>query len=338
MNAKPGRTCCAVTKVKKSTVLCNPKPTTAFVENHIKSHSVFKESRKQPKEFLAELPSILNTKVEDLSRNGPLMDNFDEKQIMKGENYLQMTKKSTSGNQVRGENGVPPNVPCDVLQDESSSVEKEDSTMAVLSFNGLLPRLAVENTFKINGRKPILAPLQFQQPPGNIANRQVILHHTSFATVPKDGNNIELEKPPAQILQVQPAFNNPVIDKVQFEELPRKQEPFLEADNSVSLFQTNCREEQNGAASYLPFLEEKQSMSDFVADAIPYCAKNKDYCHVCRKCVEKGSRLEVGATNWAVAGLLCSLGCYFGCCLIPFCIDSFKDEVEYCLECNPDFQ
>ncbi|KAG9477097.1 lipopolysaccharide-induced tumor necrosis factor-alpha factor [Eleutherodactylus coqui] len=41
-----------------------------------------------------------------------------------------------------------------------------------------------------------------------------------------------------------------------------------------------------------------------------------------------------GALAWLSCGGLCLLGCGFGCCLIPFCIDSLKDVDHYCSNCE----
>ncbi|XP_044159955.1 lipopolysaccharide-induced tumor necrosis factor-alpha factor [Bufo gargarizans] len=41
-----------------------------------------------------------------------------------------------------------------------------------------------------------------------------------------------------------------------------------------------------------------------------------------------------GALAWLSCGGLCILGCGFGCCLIPFCIDSLKDVDHYCSNCQ----
>ncbi|XP_068102944.1 lipopolysaccharide-induced tumor necrosis factor-alpha factor [Hyperolius riggenbachi] len=41
-----------------------------------------------------------------------------------------------------------------------------------------------------------------------------------------------------------------------------------------------------------------------------------------------------GALAWLSCGGLCLLGCGFGCCLIPFCIDSLKDVDHYCSNCQ----
>ncbi|KAM3916683.1 lipopolysaccharide-induced tumor necrosis factor-alpha factor isoform 1-T2 [Leptodactylus fuscus] len=41
-----------------------------------------------------------------------------------------------------------------------------------------------------------------------------------------------------------------------------------------------------------------------------------------------------GALAWLSCGGLCLLGCGFGCCLIPFCIDSLKDVDHYCANCH----
>ena len=44
---------------------------------------------------------------------------------------------------------------------------------------------------------------------------------------------------------------------------------------------------------------------------------------------EKRSQLQ-----WAACtGCVC-IGCWLGCCLVPFCVSPFKDYVHYCSSCN----
>lgn len=335
-NTKPGPgRAASVTKLKSSLVLCNSKGTSrTFEEKHF-HHSVFKKSGTQ--EILPDLPIVLNAK--NMNQSGPLKEtDFNDTPVLKGENYSAQAKRK--GNPLRAEKGPPSTIPCDILQDErQSSIEKnEDAAVGVRSFNSLPPCLAIESTYHIRSRKPILAPLQFQQSIENTKS-QFIFHQTSITTGPRENDgNEELERPaPTQVRQpAAPIICNTPDEcvHIQTEEFPPTQESIFEADNLVSSFQTNlnCRgaEKQNGGVhSHIPaFLDKKQSMP------ISYCAPNQGYCYLCRKYSQKASKLNVGATNWAVAGLLCSLGCYFGCCLVPFCIDFFKDEVQYCVECN----
>lgn len=57
-------------------------------------------------------------------------------------------------------------------------------------------------------------------------------------------------------------------------------------------------------------------------------------CPCCGAEVQTTVRKEAGALAWLSCGGLALLGCIFGCCLIPFCMDSFKDTEHWCPSCN----
>ncbi|XP_062820670.1 lipopolysaccharide-induced tumor necrosis factor-alpha factor isoform X2 [Anolis carolinensis] len=41
-----------------------------------------------------------------------------------------------------------------------------------------------------------------------------------------------------------------------------------------------------------------------------------------------------GTLSWISCGTLCLLGCWAGCCLLPFCIDAFLDVDHNCPNCH----
>ncbi|XP_075140923.1 lipopolysaccharide-induced tumor necrosis factor-alpha factor homolog [Leptodactylus fuscus] len=57
-------------------------------------------------------------------------------------------------------------------------------------------------------------------------------------------------------------------------------------------------------------------------------------CPVCRQQIVSRIEYKNGLLVWALFGTLLFLGCWLGCCLIPFCMDSCKDVDHYCPSCN----
>ncbi|XP_073503858.1 lipopolysaccharide-induced tumor necrosis factor-alpha factor homolog [Phyllobates terribilis] len=57
-------------------------------------------------------------------------------------------------------------------------------------------------------------------------------------------------------------------------------------------------------------------------------------CPVCHQNVVTRIEYNIGLLVWLVFGILCLLGCWLGCCLIPFCMDSCKDVDHFCPNCN----
>ncbi|UJR09030.1 hypothetical protein I4U23_013279 [Adineta vaga] len=58
---------------------------------------------------------------------------------------------------------------------------------------------------------------------------------------------------------------------------------------------------------------------------------------ICTHCQQRIiTRLEKknGALNWLTCGGAVFLGCFLGCCLIPFCIDGLKNTSHYCPNCG----
>jgi len=57
-------------------------------------------------------------------------------------------------------------------------------------------------------------------------------------------------------------------------------------------------------------------------------------CSNCRQEVTTTTIEETGVMAYVAAGIICVLGCWCGCCLIPFCMDSMKDVLHTCPNCN----
>lgn len=57
-------------------------------------------------------------------------------------------------------------------------------------------------------------------------------------------------------------------------------------------------------------------------------------CPHCQADVVTGTTYESGSLTWVACVALCVFGCDLGCCLIPFCVDSCKDVVHHCPNCQ----
>ncbi|CAF1432016.1 unnamed protein product [Didymodactylos carnosus] len=57
-------------------------------------------------------------------------------------------------------------------------------------------------------------------------------------------------------------------------------------------------------------------------------------CPACRTQVVTNVDYVSGTAAWLICVLIAVFGGVFGCCLIPFCVDSMKDAVHYCPACK----
>jgi lipopolysaccharide-induced tumor necrosis factor-alpha factor len=57
-------------------------------------------------------------------------------------------------------------------------------------------------------------------------------------------------------------------------------------------------------------------------------------CPHCQATVLTDVSYEAGVMTWLLCVIILVIGCWFFCCLIPFCIDSCKDVVHTCPNCR----
>ncbi|XP_073501843.1 uncharacterized protein [Phyllobates terribilis] len=57
-------------------------------------------------------------------------------------------------------------------------------------------------------------------------------------------------------------------------------------------------------------------------------------CPVCHQSIVTRTEHTSGLLTWLIFGCLILLGCWLGCCLIPFIVDGCKDVDHYCPSCN----
>jgi len=57
-------------------------------------------------------------------------------------------------------------------------------------------------------------------------------------------------------------------------------------------------------------------------------------CPNCRAEIMTRTNHDSGVLTWLMCAGLCLIGCDAGCCLIPFCLDSCKDVIHECPNCN----
>ncbi|XP_078361997.1 lipopolysaccharide-induced tumor necrosis factor-alpha factor homolog isoform X2 [Oculina patagonica] len=57
-------------------------------------------------------------------------------------------------------------------------------------------------------------------------------------------------------------------------------------------------------------------------------------CPHCQTHIITCTTYQDGTLTWLAAGALCLVGCWLGCCLIPFCLDGCKDVIHSCPNCH----
>ncbi|XP_060603756.1 lipopolysaccharide-induced tumor necrosis factor-alpha factor homolog isoform X8 [Ruditapes philippinarum] len=57
-------------------------------------------------------------------------------------------------------------------------------------------------------------------------------------------------------------------------------------------------------------------------------------CQFCQADVVTSTFYETGTLTWVACFVIAIVGCWIGCCLIPFCMDACKDVVHQCPNCH----
>ncbi|XP_062610130.1 LITAF domain-containing protein-like [Saccostrea cucullata] len=57
-------------------------------------------------------------------------------------------------------------------------------------------------------------------------------------------------------------------------------------------------------------------------------------CQYCSCDVLTGTSYETGTVTWLACAITAFVGCWLGCCLIPFCVDGCKDVIHTCPNCH----
>ena len=68
----------------------------------------------------------------------------------------------------------------------------------------------------------------------------------------------------------------------------------------------------------------------FMCGELPVSMK----CPACQTQIVTATEYEPGALSWLACCGLAAVGCAFGCCFIPFCINEMKDVTHTCPNCK----
>ncbi|KAL2078170.1 hypothetical protein ACEWY4_025855 [Coilia grayii] len=121
-------------------------------------------------------------------------------------------------------------------------------------------------------------------------------------------------------LRAQPSDTAPPQDNINVEELEAIQ---------AELEELSKREDM---------LRRSGSLQKDPQDVIPQDKLRRDSdwvkCDSCSLVVQTVVRHRVTNTTWFMCGIFSAVGCLFGCCLLPFLLNYFKDVSHYCPNCK----
>ncbi|XP_077057190.1 uncharacterized protein LOC143710121 [Siphateles boraxobius] len=95
------------------------------------------------------------------------------------------------------------------------------------------------------------------------------------------------------------------------------------------------QEEKTGTISSINALQEENTETAVNLDEVTM-SPARVKCPSCHKTVTTEIRYKVGSNAFLFCCLLSVVGCLAGCCLIPFCMDRFKDVAHICPSCHKD--
>ena len=58
------------------------------------------------------------------------------------------------------------------------------------------------------------------------------------------------------------------------------------------------------------------------------------HCPFCSHDSNTEVSLQAGSRSWVACSGMCVLGCWFGCCLLPFCMESMQEPKHFCQHCK----
>ena len=59
-------------------------------------------------------------------------------------------------------------------------------------------------------------------------------------------------------------------------------------------------------------------------------------CQLCKEETRTYIIYDVGARAWSICAGLCLMGCWFGCCLLPFCTEGLQEPMHFCSHCHKE--
>ncbi|XP_026078682.1 uncharacterized protein LOC113056264 [Carassius auratus] len=124
----------------------------------------------------------------------------------------------------------------------------------------------------------------------------------------------------------------------------------LQEENTETVSPTIAQKEEN-IETVSPTIAQKEENIETVSPTIAQKEKNtetlvslddvsmspaKVKCPSCLKIVTTEIDYKLGSNAFVFCCLLSVVGCLAGCCLVPFCMNRFKDVVHRCPSCHKD--